>query len=106
MCKIKHPKLGLSFLGMYSLTTMTKSISTPKYKRFCKLLYKAREDAGFTQAGLAKRLKKPQSFVSKYESGERRLDFVEFLDIATAIGLDIQNFIKALKFDDNDHSNN
>jgi len=85
---------------------MTKSISTPKYKRFCKLLYKAREDAGFTQAGLAKRLKKPQSFVSKYESGERRLDFVEFLDIATAIGLDIQNFIKALKFDDNDHSNN
>ena len=44
--------------------------------------------AGITQQELAKRLKKPQSFVSKYENGERRLDVVEFLEVATALGFD------------------
>jgi transcriptional regulator with XRE-family HTH domain len=41
-----------------------------------------------TQANLAELLGKPQSFVAKYESGERRLDVVEFLAIATVLGID------------------
>lgn len=60
------------------------------------MLCKAREAAGITQAELAKRLNRPQSFVSKYESAERRLDFVEFLDVASATEIDVHLFIKSL----------
>jgi transcriptional regulator with XRE-family HTH domain len=48
----------------------------------------ARKAAGLTQHTLALRLKKPQSFVAKYEGGERRLDVVEFITIARALGVD------------------
>ncbi|MGO4513192.1 helix-turn-helix domain-containing protein [Bradyrhizobium sp. 2TAF36] len=48
----------------------------------------ARKDAGLTQSALARRLRKPQSFVAKYEGGERRLDVVEFVAVVRAIGRD------------------
>ena len=48
----------------------------------------ARKAAGLTQHALARRLKKPQSFVAKYEGGERRLDVVEFIAISRALGAD------------------
>jgi transcriptional regulator with XRE-family HTH domain len=48
----------------------------------------ARKAAGLTQQALAARLKKPQSFVAKYEGGERRLDVVEFIAISRALGAD------------------
>ena len=57
----------------------------------------ARKDAGLTQQSLAEKLGKPQSFVSKYENGERRLDLVELLDVAGAIKIDIYKFIKDLE---------
>jgi transcriptional regulator with XRE-family HTH domain len=46
----------------------------------------ARRRAGLTQTQLAKSLRKPQSFVSSYERGQRRLDILEFLRVADAIG--------------------
>lgn len=46
-----------------------------------------------TQVDLAKRLSRPQSFVSKFERGERRLDVIEFLDIAEAMGVDPYKFL-------------
>ena len=49
------------------------------------LLVEARRDAGLTQVALAKKLGRPQSFVSKFERGERRLDVTEFLDVARAL---------------------
>ncbi|GAJ29661.1 transcriptional regulator [Acidomonas methanolica NBRC 104435] len=52
------------------------------------LLIAARHAKGLTQATLAARLGKPQSYVAKYENGERRLDVIEFLDITDAIGVD------------------
>lgn len=52
--------------------------------------------AGLTQQELAKRLKRPQSFVAKYEGGERRLDVVEFITIARAIGADPLRILKSL----------
>jgi hypothetical protein len=48
----------------------------------------APEVSGITQHALALRLKKPQSFVAKYEGGERRLDFLEFIAISRALGAD------------------
>jgi transcriptional regulator with XRE-family HTH domain len=48
----------------------------------------ARKAAGLTQHALALRLKKPQSFVAKYEGGERRVDVVEFIAVARALDMD------------------
>ena len=63
------------------------------YKKFCELLIQERQKADITQADLSARLKRPQSFVSKYERGERRLDVVELRDVATAIGFDPVKFL-------------
>jgi transcriptional regulator with XRE-family HTH domain len=52
------------------------------YRSFLNLLKRAREEAGLTQAQVARKLSKPQSFVSKFESGERRIDFVELQYLA------------------------
>lgn len=75
---------------------MTKSVFTDRYKLFLNLLVQERKDRGITQVSLAKRLNKPQSYVSKYENGERRLDVVEFLDIAACLELDAAAFIQRL----------
>jgi transcriptional regulator with XRE-family HTH domain len=72
---------------------VTKSVFTTRYDQFRQLLIEARKVAALTQADLAKRLACPQSFVSKFERGERRLDVIEFLDIAEAIGLDTHKFL-------------
>jgi transcriptional regulator with XRE-family HTH domain len=64
---------------------------------FRKMLAEARKSVGLTQAQLAVRLRPPQSYVSKYESGERRLDVLEFSDIAEELGIDIASFLKTLR---------
>lgn len=65
-----------------------KSLRTPEHQRLVSLLIAAREKAGITQQELADRLGRPQSFVAKYEGGERRIDVVEFLFISHALGID------------------
>ena len=59
-------------------------------------MIQARKKAGLTQHEVANRLKKPQSFVAKYEGGERRIDVVEFLAIARTIGADPTKIVRAL----------
>ncbi len=76
--------------------TMTKSVFTDRYKLFLNLLIQERKNKGITQVLLAKKLNKPQSYVSKYENGERRLDVIEFLDIAACLELDAAAFIQKL----------
>lgn len=58
------------------------------YKKFRELLVEVRRAAGLTQAELSRQLNRPQSFVSKYERGERRLDVIEFGEVAEALGVD------------------
>lgn len=67
-----------------------------QYERFRELIVAARKAAGLTQVEVAARLKQHQSYVSKYESGVRRLDVVEFLTVARAIGFDPARFIEEL----------
>ena len=55
---------------------MTNSVFRPEYKLFQQILVQARQNAGFTQTDLARHLSKPQSYVSKYENGERRIDVI------------------------------
>jgi transcriptional regulator with XRE-family HTH domain len=74
-----------------------KSVHSPGQAGFRRLMVEARKAAGLTQHDLARRLKKPQSFVAKYEGGERRIDVVEFLGIARAIGADPVRILRALQ---------
>jgi len=71
-----------------------KSTHTGEYDRFRLLLIEARKGAGLSQSELAERLGKPQSFVSKFERGERRLDVVEFRQVADAIGIEPLRFLR------------
>jgi len=75
---------------------MTKSLYSERQERFCKLLIEARKKRGMTQIDISEKLGRPQSFVAKYESGERRLDVLEFLEVAGALGIDPSRFIKQL----------
>ena len=59
--------------------------------------------ADLTQAQLAARLERPQSFVAKYEGGERRLDVIEFMEVAEAIGFDPAEFIGRFEASDEEH---
>ena len=67
---------------------MVTSIYSEKYQRVLNQLVQARKSADMTQAAVAEALGRPQSFVSKYENGERRLDVVEFLAVARVLKAD------------------
>jgi transcriptional regulator with XRE-family HTH domain len=75
-----------------------KVISVPKgaftlaNDEFRALLKVLRTKEGLSQSDLARRLGLPQSYVSKYETGERRLDFVETVQVCEALGIGIQKF--------------
>jgi transcriptional regulator with XRE-family HTH domain len=73
---------------------MPSNLHTTRYDEFRVALVRARKAASLTQDALA--LLKPQSYVSKYERGERRLDVMEFLEIASAVGFDPTRFIRSL----------
>ena len=75
---------------------LDKSVHSAGQTAFCDLMVKARKSAGLTQQELAKRLHKPQSFVAKYEGGERRVDVVEFIEICKAIEADPHKLLKVL----------
>ena len=73
-----------------------KTIHSKRYERFRRLLIAERERTEITQTQLAEALGRPQSFVSKYENGERRLDIEEFLQIAEALQIDASGIIQTL----------
>jgi transcriptional regulator with XRE-family HTH domain len=77
--------------------SLTKSVFTPEYLHLEARIVELRKEAGLTQAELARRLGRPQSFVSKYERGERRLDVVEFLAVARALGADAAGLMAELE---------
>jgi transcriptional regulator with XRE-family HTH domain len=65
---------------------MPRSVFSDGYKSMLEVLVAARKEAGVTQVELAKRLGKPQPFISYVERGERRVDLIEFCAIAAAMG--------------------
>jgi transcriptional regulator with XRE-family HTH domain len=79
---------------------MRKTLRSASQKQFLDLLKAARKEAGLTQAAVAKKLRKPQSFIAKYENGERRIDVTEFVDLARALDADpvslLRQFVKAV----------
>lgn len=73
-----------------------KPLRSAEHRALRSLLTAARRKAGLTQTDVAERLGKPQSFVAKYEGGERRLDVIEFLAVAQALGADPRVILRGL----------
>jgi transcriptional regulator with XRE-family HTH domain len=71
------------------------SLYPDSYKRIVAALTRARKTAGVTQAQLAVAIGQRQTFVSKYELSERRLDIAEFLEICRAIDIDPHKLLRA-----------
>lgn len=75
---------------------MPKTLRSPRHVRLIDLLVEQRKRAGLSQAHLAEKLERYQSVVSSMESGGRRVDVVELLDIAEVIGLDVHALLDEL----------
>ena len=73
--------------------SMAHPLHAPRYQLIAKLLTKLRGERQMRQQDVADRLDRPQAFVSKYESGVRRLDLVELLDVLAALEVDPHDFI-------------
>lgn len=73
---------------------MKRPASRSRIKRSQGILRDFRVRAQLTQTELADRLGKPQSYVSKYENGERRLDFGEIMDVCDALGVSLGAFMR------------
>lgn len=65
---------------------MTRSLRTPGHQALMQVLVETRKLKGMTQQELANRLDRPQSYIAKVETGERRLDVIEFLEWCEALG--------------------
>jgi transcriptional regulator with XRE-family HTH domain len=76
---------------------MTRSIQSPAYRRLVAILTAKRQALGLTQQQLADKLDRPQSFVAKYELRERRLDVIEFLEVAAYLKLSPGKVLQELR---------
>ncbi len=82
---------------------MKRSIWHQNYVTLRKQLKTLRVENNFTQVELSKKLDKHQSYVSKYENGDRNIDIIELIQICDAINVDLVNFIKLLYQDITKH---
>lgn len=94
LTKIHNPILGLYHNRIYTANSMSKSIFTKDYKEIINRLKQVRIDAGLSQQAVADKLGKPQSYVSKIELGERRLDVAEMKRFAVIYKKSVDYFLK------------
>jgi transcriptional regulator with XRE-family HTH domain len=76
---------------------MARTLVSKRHKALVALLVECREAAGITQTQLADRLGEYQSFVARLESGQRRVDVVEFLELAEVLGFDAGKVLSAIR---------
>ncbi len=84
-------------LSYMSVRTLSKTRLTHEQAAFLTLLREIRQEAGLRQRDLAERIGLPQSFISKCESGERRLDIVELRAFCAALGVSLSDFVDRLE---------
>lgn len=75
---------------------MVRSLRTSGHRAMMQVLTETRKSKGITQQDLADRLSRPQSYIAKVETGERRLDVVEFIEWASAIDSSPPELISAI----------
>jgi len=75
---------------------MPRTLGTPRHRILRDFLVEKREKAGLTQHEVSARLQRPQSFIASIETGQRRVDVVELLDLAKAIGFDPHEAVQRL----------
>ena len=75
---------------------MAKTLGTARHEALIKILVEEREASGLTQMELARKMGEYQSFVARLESGQRRVDVVEFLKLAEILGFDPHETLKEL----------
>lgn len=90
---ISHFGIYVKFV-YYTIVAMAKKNLIARRERLQALLRELRLEAGLRQVELAERLCRPQSFVSKYESGQRRLDLVELGQLCQAVGISLAEFVR------------
>lgn len=76
---------------------MPKSVHSERHKLVASAIAGQRGSKGLSQAQVARALGRHQPFIANIESGGRRVDLVELLDIAAIIGLDVQALVEALQ---------
>lgn len=76
---------------------MPNVLNSPEYIALRHALIQAREAAGLTQVQVAQRIGRAQSFVSKYELGERRLDVVEYVRVCACLNVKPEEILKKIK---------
>jgi transcriptional regulator with XRE-family HTH domain len=79
-----------------STHTLRKAVHSREQLVFREVMIAARVKSGLTQQALAERIGRPQSFVAKYEAGERRIEVTEFVAIVRAIGADPVRLLRAI----------
>ena len=94
--------VGESYSGIFqyevvSFGIMARRTHTANYRVFRDLLRLVRRESGLTQTELARRLRRPQSFVSKYEIGDRCLDVIELRAVCRALRIPLQTFCRKLE---------
>ena len=77
-------------------TTLRKTLRSRGHRTLIQVLVAARKQAGLTQRDLASRLKRPRVFVGRFEAGERRIDVIEFIEIAKVLDLDPRKLFEKL----------
>jgi len=75
---------------------MSRSIGSPGHKALVAFLKRKREEADLTQTQVAKRIGRYQSFIATIEAGQKRVDAVELVEIAEAIGFDPKEALRAI----------
>ncbi len=75
---------------------MSRTFGSPRHKALVTFIKKQRKDARLTQAQVAKRIHRYQSFVATFERGQKRIDAVELVEIAEAIGFDPKEAIRVI----------
>jgi Helix-turn-helix domain len=93
--------LGIRFFGIDEEPpaggdSLSRTLGSPRHRALVELVIAERKAAGLTQVQVARKLRRYQSYVTLLETGQRRLDVVEFMDIADAIGFDAPAAIKRL----------